>query len=81
MVVCNVGYQFFATVDLVVVEVDFYGCQWFGGYGLGLGCDVVVEFGLGESLAVKLLKLGGLVGEDCVYPGFSRSFVACGCNA
>ncbi len=81
MVVCNIGYQFFATVDLVVVEVDFYGCQWFGGYGLGLMCDEVVEFGLGDRLVVNFLKLGRLVGDDCVYPGLGRSFVKSGCYA
>jgi hypothetical protein len=36
---------------------------------------------LGCGLFVNLLKLGGLVGDDCVYPGFSRSFVPGGCYA
>ncbi|MEH2463540.1 hypothetical protein [Nostoc sp.] len=79
MVISDVGYQFFTTVNLVVVEVDFYGFQGFGGYGLGLVGDEVIEFSLGCGLVVNLLKLGGLVGDDCVYLSFSRSSVPSGC--
>ncbi|MEH1778428.1 MAG: hypothetical protein V7K67_00105 [Nostoc sp.] len=73
MVIRDVGYQLFATVDLVVIEVDFYCCQWFGSDRLGLVCDVVVEFGLGEGLVVggsrgEFLNLAGLVISDGIPP-------------
>jgi hypothetical protein len=69
VIISDVGYQFFATEDLVVVEVDFYGCQWYVRYGLGLSCDVVVEFGLGEGLVVggsrgEFLNLASLIISD-----------------
>ncbi len=74
----DAGYQSVISVIFVMVKRDFDYCEEFGSYGLGLGCDVVVEFALGECLVVNFLKLGGLVGDDCIYPGFSRSSVAGG---
>ncbi|WP_375493231.1 hypothetical protein [uncultured Nostoc sp.] len=75
----DAGYQFVISVIFVMVKRDFDYCEGFGSYSLGLVSDVVVEFGLGEGLVVNLLKLVGLVGNDCVYPGVSRSFVPGGC--
>ncbi|WDD36133.1 hypothetical protein PQG02_31115 (plasmid) [Nostoc sp. UHCC 0926] len=80
VVISNVGYQFFAAVNLVVVEVDFYGCQVFGGYGLGLGCDVVVKFGLGEVLFVggsggDFLNLACLIVNNGANPCILAAFI------
>lgn len=77
----DAGYQFITSVIFMMVKRDFDYCEGFRSYDLGLVCDVVVEFGLSEGLVVNFLKLGGLVGDDCVYPGFSPSFVPGGCNA
>jgi hypothetical protein len=78
----DAGYQLITSVIFVMVKGDFDYCEGFGSYNLGLVSDVVVEFGLGEGLVVRdFMKLGGLVSDDCVYPGVSRSFVPSGCNA
>jgi hypothetical protein len=81
VVMANAGYQFITSVIFVMLKRDFDYSEGFRSYGLGLVSDEVVEFGLGCGLFVNLLKLGGLVGDDCIYPGLSRSFVPSGCNA
>jgi hypothetical protein len=69
MVMGDCGYEFVTVVVFVIVEGYFDWGQFFGGYCLG------------DRLFVNLLKLGELVGDDCVYPGVSCSFVKSGCCA
>jgi hypothetical protein len=82
VVMADAGYQLITSIIFVMVKRDFDYCEWFGSYNLGLASDVAVEFGLGEGLvASDFVSLGGLVGDDCVYPGLGRSFIPGGCNA
>jgi hypothetical protein len=81
VVIANAGYQFVISVIFVMVKRDFDYCEGFGSDRLGLGCDVVVEFGLGEGLFVggsggEFLNLACLIVNNGGNPGILTAFVA-----
>ena len=81
VVIADAGYQLITSVIFVMVKRDFDYFEGFGSYGLGLSCDVVVEFGLGEGLVVggsegDFLNLAGLIFSDHTNPRILAAFVA-----
>ncbi|WP_375496448.1 hypothetical protein [uncultured Nostoc sp.] len=81
VVMADAGYQLIASIIFVMVKRDFDYCEEFGSDRLGLGCDVVVEFSLGECLFVggsegKFLNLAGLIVNNGGNPGILAAFVA-----
>ncbi|MEH2039995.1 hypothetical protein [Nostoc sp.] len=81
VVMADAGYQFVISVIFVMVKRDFDYSEGFGGYGLGLVCDVVVEFGLSEGLVVGVsrgdfLNLACLIVNNGGNPGILTAFAA-----
>jgi hypothetical protein len=75
------SYQLITSVIFVMVKRDFDYSEGFGSNSLGLGCDVVVEFGLGEGLFIgssesDFLNLAGLIVNNGGNPGILTAFVA-----
>ncbi len=77
----DAGYQLITSIIFVMVKRDFDYCERFGSNSLGLGCDIVVEFGLSKGLVVwgnrsEFLNLACLIFSDRSNPCILTTFIA-----